>query len=181
MTSEELVEKVRASLGDAIIKAEVTLGDAVVHLEPGNLLKVATALKEDPAFDFHYLSHISGVDYLKEEREPRFEAVYELHNLDRGDTIRLRVGLDEDEPKLPSVSELWKGALFPERELYDMFGFQIEGHPNLKRLIMPEEWEGHPLLKDYPLVTEQIAFSYNPDHKQELIKTKEEMSPKPWE
>ncbi|MGP0566482.1 NADH-quinone oxidoreductase subunit C [Nitrospina sp. 32_T5] len=181
MTGEELVEKVRASLPDAIIRAEVTLGDAVVHVQPENLLKVAGFLKESPELDFHYLSHITGVDYLEEEREPRFEAVYELHNLDRGDSIRLRVGLDEDDPKVPTVSEVWKGALFPERELFDMFGFQVEGHPNLKRLIMPEDWEGHPLRKDYPLVVEEVAFSHNPEHKQELIKDKKDMSPTPWE
>ena len=175
MTSEDIVEKIRSGLGEAIQKAEVTLGDAVVHCGPDSLKQVAQFLKDDPELHCDYLSQITGVDYLEQDRDPRFEAVYELHSMDHGHTVRIRVGLDEDDPTVPSVIDIWKGADFPERELFDMFGFNIEGHPNLKRLIMPEGWEGHPLLKDYPLVVEEVAFSHNPDHKSELIKTKEEL------
>ncbi len=175
MTNEEIIEKVRSDLGEDIQKVEITLGDVVVHCQPSSLHKVAEFLKNDPDLHFDYLSDISGVDYLDQDREPRFEAVYGLHSLDKGHSVRIRVGLEEEDPKVPTVSDLWKGALFPERELFDMFGFEIEGHPNLKRLIMPPDWEGHPLLKDYPLVVEEVAFSHNPDHKSELVKVKEEL------
>ena len=89
-------------------------------------------------------------------------------------SIRIRVGLPEDEPSVPTVSHIWKGALYPEMELFDMFGFDIPGHPGLKRLIMPDDWDGHPLRKDYPLMTEDVAFTFNKDYKSELVKSKPE-------
>ncbi len=174
MTHQELVEKAKADLGDALSSAEVVLGDAVLRTVPDQLRKVAEYLKNDPSMECNYLSQITGVDYLEEDRDPRFESVYEIHSLTKNHTVRVCVGIDEDEPSVPSVSDLWGGALFPERELFDMFGFDVPGHPNLKRLIMPEGWEGHPLKKDYPLVWEDIAFSHNAEHKSELVKTKAE-------
>ncbi len=172
MTSEEIVEKVRSSLEGDVQTCEVTLGDAVVHVLPDSLPKVARFLKEDPALKFDYLSDITGVDYLDQDREPRFEAVYALHSMDHNHSVRVRVGLPEDNPSVPTVSDLWKGALFPERELFDMFGIDVASHPNLKRLIMPEEWEGHPLRRDYPLTIEDVTFSHNRDFKSELVKSK---------
>ncbi len=172
MTSEEIVEKCRSFLGDDLTQGEVNLGDAVIHISPEALPKTAEWLKNDPELRFDYLSQITGVDYLEQDREPRFEAVYELHSMEHSHSIRIRVGLDEENPTVSTVTLLWKGADFPERELFDMFGFNVTGHPNLKRLLMPEGWEGHPLLKDYPLTIEDVAFSHNPDHKSELIITK---------
>ena len=174
MTGEEIIAKVKSSLGEGIQTAGVVLGDAVIHVAPEALPGTAKFLREDPDLCFDYLSQITGVDYLEQDREPRFEVVYELHSMDHNHTIRIRVGLPEDGPSVPTVSDIWKGALFPEMELFDMFGFDIPGHPNLKRLIMPDDWEGHPLRKDYPLMTEDVAFSFNKDYKSELVKTKPE-------
>ncbi|MBI4384034.1 MAG: NADH-quinone oxidoreductase subunit C [Nitrospinae bacterium] len=172
MTPQEIVEKVQASLPEDILKAELSLGDAVIHVSPEKLKKAAGFLKNDPDLAFDYLSDIRGVDYLNMEREPRFEAVYELHSLGKNHSLRIKVGLPEENPTLPTVSDLWRGAEFPERELYDMFGFNIEGLANLKRFIMPEGWEGHPLRKDYPLIVEPVAFSFNRDFKSDLVKSK---------
>ncbi|HJL72664.1 MAG TPA: NADH-quinone oxidoreductase subunit C [Nitrospinaceae bacterium] len=172
MTSEEIIEKVKSDQGEDIQSAEVNLGDAVIFVAPGALHKVAGYLMMDADLNFDYLSHITGADYLNEDRDPRFEVVYEFHSIDKNHSIRMRVGLEEEDPTIPTVSDLWRGALYPERELFDMFGFKIMGHPNLSRLIMPDEWGGHPLLKDYPLTTEDIAFSHNRDFKQDLVKTK---------
>ena len=122
--------------------------------------------------NFDYLSNITGADYLNEEREPRFEVIYELHSMDKNHSIRIRVGLEEEATTIATVSDLWKGALYPERELFDMFGFNVLGHPNLSRLIMPDEWEGNPLRKDYPLITEEVTFSHNREFKQDLVKSK---------
>ena len=174
MTSEEIVEKVKTALNESVREAEVNLGDPVLFVEPASLHNVLQFLKEDPDLDFDYLSHITGADYLNEDREPRFEAVYELHSIDKNHSIRIRVGLNEDDPTVPTVSDLWKGALYPERELFDMYGFDVTGHPNLVRLIMPDEWEGHPLRKDYPLTTEEVTFSHNRDFKSDLVKSKPE-------
>jgi NADH-quinone oxidoreductase subunit C len=172
MTGEEIVEAVKTGLADAIQDTALPQGDAVIFVSPDNLQKVAAFLKDDPALKFDYLSDVCGVDYLLEEREPRFESVYLLYSIDHQHSIRVRVGIDEDEPSVPTVSELWKGALYPEQELFDMFGINVEGHPKMERLIMPKEWVGHPLRKDYPLTTEPVTFSYNRDYKSELVKSK---------
>ena len=172
MTSEEIVEKVKASLADSIKDTALPQGDAVIFVAPDCLQKLAAFLKDDPSLKFDYLSDVSGVDYLNEEREPRFEAVYLLYSIDHHHSIRVRVGIDEDNPSVPTVSELWKGALYPEQELFDMFGIHIEGHPKNERLIMPKEWTGHPLRKDYPLTTETVTFSHNRDFKSDLVKSK---------
>jgi len=172
MTSEEIVEKVKSDQGEDIESSEVNLGDPVLFISPRAIHNVAEYLKNDSDLDFDYLSHITGADYLNEDREPRFEVVYELHSIDKNHSIRIRVGLEEEDPTVPTVSDLWKGALYPERELFDMFGFSVTGHPNLSRLIMPEEWEGNPLRKDYPLTIEDVTFSHNREFKQDLVKSK---------
>jgi NADH-quinone oxidoreductase subunit C len=172
MTSEEIIKKVRNDQGDVIELSEVNLGDPVLFLGKEAIHGILEYLKKDPDLDFDYLSHITGADYLNEDREPRFEVVYELHSLEKNHSIRIRVAIDERDPTVPTISDLWKGALYPERELFDMFGFNIEGHPNLSRLIMPEEWEGNPLRKDYPLTLEEVTFSHNREFKQDLVKSK---------
>ncbi len=172
MTSEEIVEKVKAGLADAIQGTALPQGDAVIFVAPYCLQKVAAFLKDDPFLKFDYLSDVRGVDYLNEERDPRFEAVYQLYSIDHQHSIRVRVGIDEENPSVPTVSELWKGALYPEQELFDMFGIHVEGHPKNERLIMPKEWAGYPLRKDYPLTTETVTFSHNRDFKSDLVKSK---------
>jgi len=172
MTSEEILKKIKSDQGEHIQSCEVNLGDPVLFILPELICKVAEYLKSDSSLDFDYLSHITGADYLNEEREPRFEVVYELHSMNKNHSIRIRVGLDEENPTIQTVSNLWKGALYPERELFDMFGFNVTGHPNLKRLIMPDEWEGSPLRKDYPLIVEDVTFSHNRELKQGLVKSK---------
>jgi NADH-quinone oxidoreductase subunit C len=172
MTSEEIVEKVKAGLADAILDTALPQGDAVIFVAPDCLQKVMAFLKDDPSLKFDYLSDVRGVDYLNEERDPRFEAVYQLYSIDHLHSIRVRVGIDEENPSVPTVSKLWKGALYPEQELFDMFGIHVEGHPKNERLIMPKEWTGYPLRKDYPLTTETVTFSHNRDFKSELVKSK---------
>ena len=130
MTSEEILEKVKTDQGEAIHSSEVNLGDPILFVVPEAVHKVAEYLKNDPKLNFDYLSHITGADYLNEEREPRFEVIYELHSIDKNHSIRIRVGLEEEDPTVATVSDLWKGALYPERELFDMFGFNVAGHPN---------------------------------------------------
>ena len=172
MTSEEIIEKVKTDQGEVIASSEVNLGDSVLFVSKEAIHGVAEYLKNDPDLDFDYLSQITGADYLNEDREPRFEVVYEFHSIEKNHSIRIRVGLDEEDPTIPTVSDLWKGAFYPERELFDMFGFNVEGHPNLSRLIMPEEWEGNPLRKDYPLIIEDVTFSHNREFIQDLVKSK---------
>ena len=172
MTSEEIIKKIKSDQEDNINSSDVNLGDSVIFIAPEKIHDVMGYLKDDPDLNFDYLSNITGADYLNEEREPRFEVIYELHSIDKNHSIRIRVGLEEEATTIATVSDLWKGALYPERELFDMFGFNVLGHPNLSRLIMPDEWEGNPLRKDYPLITEEVTFSHNREFKQDLVKSK---------
>ena len=172
MTSEEIIKKIKSDQEDNINSSDVNLGDSVIFIAPEKIHDVMGYLKDDPELNFDYLSNITGADYLNEEREPRFEVIYELHSIDKNHSIRIRVGLEEEATTIATVSDLWKGALYPERELFDMFGFNVLGHPNLSRLIMPDEWEGNPLRKDYPLITEEVTFSHNREFKQDLVKSK---------
>lgn len=183
MTNEEIEEQIEAIFESAIIHSEITPHDElVVYVAVDQFLMLMGYLRQNRDYDFDYLSNITGVDYLDmdPDREFRFDVVYELYSMSKDHHIRVHVGLPGDKPILPSVFHLWQGADFPERELYDMFGFIVMDHPSMKRLIMPEGWEGHPLLKDYPLTVEDIAFSHNPDYKDELIKTAEDVKVDPW-
>ena len=117
-----------------------------VQVQPGSWLAVAGWLKEQ---GFNMLIDVAGVDYLP--RQPRFEVVYHLLSLPRLWRLRVRVPLDEDEPSVPSVAGLWPAAAAAEREVFDLFGIDFPGHPNLTRILLPENWQGFPLRKDYPL------------------------------
>jgi NADH-quinone oxidoreductase subunit C len=106
-------------------------------------------LREDPACPFNFLSDVTCVDWYPQE--PRFEVVYHLLSIPRKERVRLKVKLDGGSPALESVTSVWPSANYFEREVYDLFGVRFTGHPYLRRLLMPEDWEGHPLRKDYPV------------------------------
>jgi NADH-quinone oxidoreductase subunit C len=100
------------------------------------------------------------VDYP--ERRPRFDVVYNLYSVSKSHRIRLKVRVDDGE-SVPSVTSVWSTANWHEREVFDMFGIRFDGHPDLRRILMPEDWEGHPLRKDFPLTKEEVMFNYNKD------------------
>jgi NADH-quinone oxidoreductase subunit C len=106
-------------------------------------------LKEDAAFPFNFLSDVTCVDWYPSE--PRFEVIYHLLSIPKKERVRLKVRLHSSSPVLESVTPLWPGANFFEREVFDLFGIRFSGHPYLRRILMPEDWEGHPLRKDYPV------------------------------
>jgi NADH-quinone oxidoreductase subunit C len=124
------------------------------------IVDVAKALREE--FGFEYLSDITAVDYWPQD-EPRFHAVYQFSSLKHNCRLEVRAPLSGDEPSVPTISEVYWNANWPERELFDMFGIQIAGHPDLRRILMPHDWQGHPLRKDYPLGYEEVQFSFNFD------------------
>jgi NADH-quinone oxidoreductase subunit C len=128
--------------------------------EPGQIVEVSQALRDEFAYDF--LCEITAVDYWPEE-SPRFHVIYgfysHLHNV----RLMLRVPVNGDNPSLPTLEGVYRGANWHERELWDMFGIQFEGHSDLRRILMPYDWEGHPLRKDYPLGYEEPQFTFNYD------------------
>ena len=106
-------------------------------------------LRDNSQFPFNFLSDITCVDWYPSE--PRFEVVYHLLSIAKKDRVRLKVRLDGSSPVVESITSVWAGANFFEREIFDLFGVRFTGHPYLQRILMPEDWEGHPLRKDYPV------------------------------
>lgn len=119
----------------------------VVYVEASAIAEVLRFAKESEGFEYAFLSDITATD---EEVEPRFEVVYNLTSFSTGARIRFKVRVNEGKP-VPTVTGVWDGANWPEREVWDMFGVRFEGHPDLRRILMDERWVGHPLRKDYPL------------------------------
>jgi NADH-quinone oxidoreductase subunit C len=135
---------------DARSVAEVieSRGETTVVIGRDALLKVAGYLATEPSLNFSFLSDIATVDRFP--MEPRFEVNYQLLSMDLPARLRLKVKLSGSDPVIPSVFGIWPTADWHERENFDLFGIRFEGHPNLRRIVMPDEWEGHPLRKDYP-------------------------------
>lgn len=131
---------------------------AKVVVGADRIIEAARALRDQHGFDM--LAALSAVDYWP-QREPRFHIVYEFKNIAKKLRLELRVPLNGDEPTLPTLIGVFPNANWHERELWDMFGIKIEGHPDLRRILMPEDWVGHPLRKDYPLGYEEVQFSFN--------------------
>ncbi len=158
--SEERIQTVAATLA-ARMGTRVTNdnGQVVVQVPRERVLEAATALRDE--FGFQVAEDITAVDYWQ-RREPRFDVVYHFFSYDYAEMIVLRVPVAEGQA-VPSITGVFPGANWYEREIYDMFGIPFEGHPDLRRIIMPYDWEGHPLRKDYPLGYEEPQFTFNFD------------------
>lgn len=137
-----------------MLEAKLDLGDVVVQVAPANLLDFFKILKFDTDFSFNVLLDITAVDWL-DQKAQRFELVYQLLSIPSLRRIRVHAALPEDQPEVESLCPLWSSANFLEREVWDMYGIRFRGHPNLKRILMYEEFKGHPLRKDYPLQGKQ--------------------------
>jgi NADH-quinone oxidoreductase subunit C len=129
-----------------------------ILVEPGRLMEVCQQLRDHPAFRFAVCLDITAADYLP--RTPRFDVVYHLTSPEQRLRLRIRVQTNGSEPPVPSVSAVWPSANWQEREVFDLFGIAFSGHPDLSRLIMPEDWEGHPLRKDYPVQVKLPVRTY---------------------
>jgi NADH-quinone oxidoreductase subunit C len=131
-------------------------GEVTVVINRSALIEVCTFCREDEALQLNRFSALSGVDYWPEE--PRFAVRYVLHSLALNHELCLKVYAPGDHPVVPSLTGLWRGADWPEREVYDMFGIVFEGHPDLTRILMPDDWEGHPLRKDFGVGSVPVQF-----------------------
>src|SRR3989338_9016867 len=143
-----LVGKVKTTFETDITATTVFRGDVTHVVEARALRRLLSFLKSDAELQFNYLVDVLAVDYY--DREPRFEVVYHLYSIPKKHRLRVKVRVAANEP-VPTVSDLWQGADWREREAFDMFGIVFEGHPNLKRIYLPQDWDGYPLRKDYPL------------------------------
>jgi NADH-quinone oxidoreductase subunit C len=123
--------------------------EMTIVVERGSLREACALLKDDPACPFNFLSDITCVDWYPDE--PRFHVIYHLLSIPKKERVRLKVRLNSASPAVESLTSIWPGANFFEREVFDLFGVRFTGHPNLRRILMPEDWEGYPLRKDYPV------------------------------
>lgn len=135
----------------AVLETHSFRGDDTVVAEKGEICRLLNFLKSDPELDFNILMDLTAVDCLELGERPRFEVVYHLFSLARKQRLRVKVRVEEKDPEVDSVTALWPAADWYEREIWDMFGIRFNGHPNLKRILMYEEFVGHPLRKDYPV------------------------------
>ena len=162
MTEEApAVLRLRTALPKAIADTADFRSETTVWIPADRLLEAAQFLKEDRETAFNFLSDLAAVDRLGLGGEARFEVVYHLYSLERRHRLRLKVFAEGEPPTVPSVVSVWATANWHEREVYDLFGVHFEGHPNLSRLMMPEDWEGHPLRKDDGLARQEVSFSHN--------------------
>lgn len=145
------VPALRRAFGDAVERVAVSCGDTIVYLRTDRVHEALAWLKTDPEQQFDYLTDVTAVEYRDPERP--LEVVWQLRSLPRKADLRVKAALDPSAPlEVPSVCDLWKGADWLEREVYDMFGVVFTGHPDLRRILMWETYaEGHPLRKDFPL------------------------------
>lgn len=138
---------------DSIVDTHEFRGDLAVVVKREDLLNICEFLRHTKGLEFNMLVDICGVDYL--DRDPRFDVVYHLYSIRNRRRVRLKVRLPEDDPRVDSVYGVWKGANWFEREAYDMYGIIFMGHPFLRRILMHDDFVGHPLRKDYPMTRRQ--------------------------
>ncbi len=148
------VEKLKENFGSEIVEVTETAGQVSVTVRRDRIVDILRFLHNDGELLFDHLADLCGVDWLG-KKTPRFEVVYNLFSIRYKRYIRIKAQVPEEDPRIDSVAHIWKTANWLERECYDMFGIVFEGHPDLRRLLMPEDWEGYPLRKDYPLFLEE--------------------------
>ncbi len=132
-------------------------GQLAIVVQPERIVEICTLLKKDRELQFDQLLDVTAADYLT--RVPRFDVVYNMLSHARKARLRLKAPVPDGDPRLPSVSGVWVSADFPEREVFDLFGIRFDGHPNLRRIMLPEHWEGYPLRRDHPVGGEEVAFT----------------------
>jgi len=133
----------------AVEGAKFDRDEMTIYVDRASLREACALLRDDAECAFNFLSDITCVDWYP--AEPRFEVVYHLLSIPNKERVRLKVRLNGDNPAVESLTSVWPGANYFEREVFDLFGVRFTGHPYMRRILMPEDWEGHPLRKDYPV------------------------------
>jgi NADH-quinone oxidoreductase subunit C len=165
-----VLDVLRNAVPGAVLEPIASVDMPTLYVDRDHLLEVSAALRDLPALQFAFLADVTAADFLP--REPRYEVVYHVACL--GDAyahpdgpavprrLRLKVRLAGDDPQIPSVVGIWPTAGWPEREVFDLFGIAFEGHPDLRRILMTDDWEGHPLRKDYPVQIRKETSGWSP-------------------
>jgi len=143
--------KLKEKFPEEILSVYKFRGDTTVLIKKDNLIEVMQFLRDEPSLQYNQLSSISAIDYLKLSQKERFGIIYHLQSYKYNNRIAIKVLISDDYASIESLYGLWKTADWQEREIYDLFGITFLNHPNLIRIFLPEDFEGHPLRKDYPL------------------------------
>jgi NADH-quinone oxidoreductase subunit C len=147
LQEDALVLSLAEKFGAALESASVQHGQKIFYIASAQIAEVSLFLRDQHRFN--RISTVTAVDWFPQE--PRFEVVYNIHSLSDAARLRLKCRVGGESPKLPSVTSVWPGASWYEREVFDLFGIFFSGHPDLRRIMMPDDWDGHPLRKDYPV------------------------------
>ncbi len=161
LSLEQVLEHINATFSSLILAANIDRNHVVVNLDKGQVLAFFTALKDDKKLQINALMSVTGVDWM-DNRDDRYEVVYHVLSMSTLARIRVKAALPEHKPEVSSLTSLWHSANFMEREAWDMLGIVFTGHPDLRRILMYDEFKGHPLRKDYPLQGKQprVALRY---------------------
>jgi NADH-quinone oxidoreductase subunit C len=160
----EPVAALKEALPDSILDTHVFRDETTLIVKPEDIVKVMRYLRDSKGLIYNYLSDISAVDYYPSyDRPGRFAVCYHLYSMLYNRRLRVKVFLPEDDPSVPTVTVVWPAANWLEREAFDMMGIDFKGHPDLRRVLLPDDWEGHPQRRDYPLGYETPMFSFNKD------------------
>ncbi len=145
----DLIEVIQNKFPDLVESSHSQCGDQTVVLKKEGLLTVMKYVQHEPSLHFNMLMDLTAVDYWAQLRKPRFDVVYHLYSTTKNHRLRIKVQVSEKECEVDSLTSFWPSANWFEREVWDMFGVKFKGHPNMKRILMYEEFKGHPLRKDY--------------------------------
>ncbi len=148
-STHPLVQKLREQFADAVLEAQIFIDQVSVRVTPSRIVEVCDFLRRDASTAFNYLSDLTCVHYPLRAEAP-LEIVYNLYSISRNERVRLKAGIQENEG-IDSVTGVWPSANWMEREVFDLFGVKFNNHPDLRRILLPPDWQGHPLRKDYPL------------------------------
>jgi NADH-quinone oxidoreductase subunit C len=169
-SSHKLVKNLKARFDGVVLEAVEFIGQLSVRIEPGAIVAVCNYLRDDADARFNYLSDLTCVHYPMGPERP-LEIVYNLYSIPRNERVRLKVAIAEG-ASVDSVTEVWPTANWMEREVYDLFGVSFRNHPDMRRILLPPDWEGHPLRKDYPL--EFIENAWTKRHLPEMTDVQRE-------
>ncbi|HKZ70368.1 MAG TPA: NADH-quinone oxidoreductase subunit C [Anaerolineales bacterium] len=156
---QKTVDALKAKFSEAVVEVIEFRGETTVVIKPESLVTVCRFIRDDPALGYKSLVDLAGVDYYPDE--PRFGLSYIVFAMPINARFRIKVHLSGDDPTVDSVAGVWRNADWYEREAFDMLGIKFNNHPDLRRILMPTDWVGHPHRKDYPLGYEEVQFSFN--------------------
>ena len=156
------LDLLRRELADAVLGSDEGFGEVTIRIPRERLVEVARLLRDHEQGGYDLPLCVTAVDWPdREPGVPRFDVVYQLRSMRHNDVVRLVIQVPEDDPRVPTLEGVFAGMDWHEREAYDLFGIEFEGHHDLRRILLPDDWEGHPLRKDYVSFGEPIAFTHN--------------------